>query len=264
MRLFSVLLAGVGLLLTACGSEMRADGSDAQATGGGSPVGTSYLSVQVTEDGKPKELAPNTRLRLDFRDGGSLGFHAGCNQMGGEVSLDGGTVTMEAYGGTEMACPDRQAQEEWLAKLLLDRPTWKLEGDTLTLTRGGTTLVLQDRKIVEPDLPLEGTKWTVSDVIWGQASQHFAGLSAYFTIEGGRITGSTGCNEFEGAVTHTAGKLTIGALKITTALCSGDAARLEKAMVSTLAGQRTYSIDHDRLELMTSNGAAAINFIAKK
>lgn len=262
MRLLGLLVAGISL--TACGSEAP----PAASTGGsgGSPVGKSYLSVQVTEDGKPKELAPNTRLRLDFRDGGNLGFHAGCNQMSGEVSLDGGTVTMKQYGSTEMACPDRQAQEAWLAKLLTDSPSWKLEGDTLTLTKASTTVVLEDRKIVEPDLPIAGTKWTVDGVLAGQAVEHFPGMAAaHFTIEGDRITGSTGCNEFGGPVTsRTATTLSFGALRMTLVGCSGDPARLEKAVIGALGGTLTYSIDYNRLELRTADGKGGLNLMAKK
>ncbi len=262
MRLLGLLVAGISL--TACGSEAPPAASVGGGAGG-SPVGKSYLSVQVTEDGKPKQLAPDTRLRLDFRDVGGLGFHAGCNQMGGEVSLEGGTVTMDQYGGTEMACPDRQAQEEWLAKLLVDRPTWKLSGDTLTLTRGSTTLVLKDRKIVEPDLPIAGTKWTVDGVLVGEAVEHFPGTAAArLTIQGDRVTGSTGCNQFEGPVTRTATTLSFGAMRITTAGCDGDPARLERAVIGALGSPLTYSIDYNRLELRTADGKGGLNLTAKK
>ncbi|GAB2675588.1 META domain-containing protein [Kribbella swartbergensis] len=137
MRTQLLGLLVLGLTLTACGSEVQA--------GGGSPVGKSYLSVSVTEDGKARRLAPNTRIRLDFREDGVLAFHTGCNQLSGLVSLDGDTVVMDTYGGTEMACePARQAQDEWVGELLTSRPTWTAEADTLTITRGSTTLVLQE------------------------------------------------------------------------------------------------------------------------
>lgn len=260
MRLFGVLMAGVGLALAACGTEVRASG------GGGSPVGTSYLSIKLTENGKVKELVPGTRIRLDFRDGGVVGFNAGCNHLGGMITLDGGIVTMDGYGGTEIGCdPARQAQDEWIGELLKARPTWQLEGDTLTLTRGSTTLVLQDRKIVEPDLPIAGTKWTVDGVMSGEAFEHFYDLApAYFTIEGERVTGSTGCNEFQGSVTHTAGSLAFGALTVTVSECAGDVGRLEKAVLSVLAGQLSYSIDYNRLELRTADGKRGLNLIAKR
>lgn len=268
MRLIGALMAGIGLCLAACGNELRATApSGAPPTAmTSSPVGTSYLSIKLTEDGKVKQLVPGTRIRLDFRVGGALGFHAGCNQLGGTISLGGGVVTMDSYGGTEMGCdPASQAQDEWLGELLRERPTWKLEGDTLTLTRGSTTLVLQDREIVEPDLPIAGTKWTVDGVISGEAVDHFYQLPpAYLTIEGERVTGSTGCNEFHGNATRTAGSLSVGALTVTVSECAGDVGRLEKAVLSVLAGKLSYSIDYNRLELRTADGKHGLNLIAKR
>jgi heat shock protein HslJ len=257
MRLLGLLVVS----LTACGSEVVAAGDT-----GGSPVGTSYLSVKVTEDGKVKPLAPNTRIRLDFRNDGALSFHTGCNQLGGEISLDGGKIVMDGYGGTEIGCdPARQAQDEWLARILMDRPAWKLEADVLTITRGSTTLVLRDRKVVEPDLPLEGTTWTVDGVMTKEVFEHFYELvPATITINGGRVSGSTGCNQFQGSVTHTATTLTFGELSVTDKACTGDAARLQEGVLARMKGKLTYSIDHDRLELRRSDGATGLDLTASK
>jgi heat shock protein HslJ len=253
------LLALLVVSLTACGSEVVAVGG-----GGGSPAGTSYLSVKVTEDGKAKELVPNTRIRLNFGDDGALSFNAGCNQLGGEFSLDGDKLVMDEYGGTEMGCdPARLAQDEWLGKLLTERPTWKLDGDTLTLTRGSTALVLQDRAIVEPDLPIDGTTWTVDGVITKEVVEHFGSVPpATITIKDGRVVGSTGCNQFHGTVTHTATTLTFGELAVTDKACTGDAARLQDDVLARLKGELTYSIDHNRLELR--RGDLGLTLIAGK
>jgi heat shock protein HslJ len=267
MRLIGVLMAGVGLSLAACGAEVRTTepGGEPSTAVTSSPVGKSYLSIKLTEDGKVKELVPETRIRLDFGDDGVLGFHAGCNHMGGMVSLHDGTVSMDGYGGTQIGCgPAREGQDAWLGELLKARPTWKLDADVLTITQGRTTIVLQDRKIVEPDLPIAGTTWTVDGVLSGGAVDHFPQLPpAYFTIEGGRVTGSTGCNEFESPITQTTGSLAFGALTITAGECVGDVRRLEKAVLAVLAGRLSYTIDYNRLELRTADGKRGLNLIAK-
>jgi heat shock protein HslJ len=68
-------------------------------------------------------------------------------------------LSIDGIGGTEMSCgPAGDAQEKWLVRLLLDKPTWKLEGDLHTITRASAAMVLQDRKIAEPDKPLDGTQ----------------------------------------------------------------------------------------------------------
>jgi heat shock protein HslJ len=63
------------------------------------------------------------------------------------------------------------------------------------------------------------------------AFQHFPG-TAYFTIRDGRITGWTGCNEFQGTATHTGANLTAGELSTIRKACAGDAAELEQALLS--------------------------------
>lgn len=237
--------AGV-MLLNACGSESSA---------GGSLDGRSFLAVSVTEDGKPKQLAPNTRIGLRFADG-NVHAETGCNQLGGEVSIDGGKLTVDQLGGTEMGCdPARQAQEDWVGKLLRDRPMWKLQADKLTLTRGGTELVLQDRETAQPDKPLDGTRWSLETVITGQTASHSVGSEkAHLTISGERFTGSTGCNDFQGLVARTAHTLTFGELSITLVGCPGDAAKLEQSVIRGLHGELTYSIEANHLQLRAADG----------
>lgn len=234
------------MLLSACGSESAA---------GGSLTGRSFLSISVTEDGKPKQLAPNTRIGLRFKDG-NVHAETGCNQLGGEVSTDDGKLTVNELGGTEMGCdPARHAQENWVSQLLRDRPAWKLEADKLTLTRGGTELVLQDRETAQPDKPLDGTKWSLETVISGQTASHSVGSEkAHFTIGGERVTGSTGCNEFQGIVARTGNKLTFGELSTTRKACAGDDAKLEQTVLGALKGELTYTIEADRLKLRAPDG----------
>ena len=253
------------MMLTACGSESSTGGSGAGPTGGGSTSaapggggsldGRSFLSVSVTEDGKPKELAPKTLIGLRFADG-FVHAETGCNQLGGEVSTAGGVLKVDQMGGTEMGCDaPRQEQQYWVEQLLKDRPTWKLDADKLTLTRGTTTLVLQDRKVVQPDKTLDGTKWRLATVVDGDTEWHLVGAEkAYLTISGERITGSTGCNEFQGPVARTTGKITIGELAITLVGCTGDVAKLEKSVIAALHGDLTYTIEADRLQLRAADG----------
>jgi heat shock protein HslJ len=234
------------MMLASCGSEPST---------GGSLDGRSFLSVSVSENGKPKELAPNTRIGLRF-EGGNVHAETGCNQLGGEVSTDGGKLTVDQLGGTEMGCdPARHAQEDWVGQLLRDRPEWKLDADKLTLTRGTTTLVLQDRQTAQPDKALDGTRWTLESIVSGQTASHIVGSErAFLTISGERVTGSTGCNDFQGVVARTAGKVTFGELSITTAACSGDVAKLEGSVIAALRGELTYTIEANRLQLRAADG----------
>jgi heat shock protein HslJ len=249
MRMIAV--AGAGLLVTTlagCGHESGA--------GGGSLKGRSYLSTAVTADGKPKELVADTRIRMQFTDDGRLIADAGCNSMGGKVSTTGGRLSVQDLAITDLGCdPPRHAQDDWLAELLQDEPAWKLQADRLSVTKGGTELVLQDRATAEPDKPLDGTKWLLETVIAGEmASQTVGSERAHLTISGERVTGSTGCNDLQGIVARTGDKLTFGELSVTLKACTGDVAAVEQAVLAALKGEVTYSIEANRLKLRTPDG----------
>jgi heat shock protein HslJ len=240
-------MAAAGLVvLTGCGDE--------SGPGGGSSDlgGKSYLSTAVTENGAPKKLAPNTRIKLDFKDDGTLSANAGCNSIGGQAATSGGKLTVEDLAVTDMGCDaPRHAQDTWLVELLQSGPTWKADADKLTITSGGTILQLQDRETAQPDVALDSTKWVLESVITGETASTPGNGGAYLTISGERVTGSTSCNELQGIVSRTGNKLTFGEIGTTRRACSGPAATLEKTVLATLNGEVTYTLDADKLQLRT-------------
>jgi heat shock protein HslJ len=248
MRTIALAATGLLLVLTACGQESQA---------GASLTGKSFLSTAVTENGQPKQLAPNTRVRLEFTDDGRLVADAGCNSMQSKVSTSGGKLTLK--GGlamTMMGCPGlQQGQDAWLSKILTATPAWKLDGSKLDVTAGSTTISLVDRATAEPARALDGTKWTLTTVVTGDSATHQAGFEqARMTLDGERVTGSTGCNDFQGTVARSPGKLTFGELATTRRACAGDAAELETTLLNALKGDVSYEIDSSTLKLRTSAG----------
>ncbi|MER3417918.1 MAG: hypothetical protein C4343_02130, partial [Chloroflexota bacterium] len=90
--------------------------------------GRTFISTQVTVDGRPRGLVPGTRILLDVRDG-RIGASAGCNQLGGRYRLDGDVLVVTGAAVTEMGCdPARHAQDEWLFDLLGRGPVVRLNG----------------------------------------------------------------------------------------------------------------------------------------
>ncbi|GAB2631414.1 META domain-containing protein [Kribbella swartbergensis] len=250
--------AGAGLLLalTGCGNESSA---------GGSLEGKTYLSTTVTEEGKPKRLVPNSRIRLTFTDDGRLIAEAGCNSMQAPVDTGNGKLSTDGdLAMTAMGCDaPRHAQDSWLMNVLKSEPSWKLEDDRLTLTSGGTTILLTDRETAGPDLSLDGTRWSLETVISGDTASHQAGSAkVWITVNGERVTGSTGCNELQGLVARGTGKLTFGEIATTRRACPGDAGRLEQTLLDRLRGDVSYEIDANRLKLRA--GGNGLDFTAAR
>jgi heat shock protein HslJ len=258
-----IALVGSGLLLAQ--TTLAACGQDSGTGSGASTVGNTYLSTSVTEDGKPKQLAPKTRVQLQFTNDGRLVAQAGCNSMSAKVSTNDGKLTLDGeLASTAMGCPGpQQGQDSWLAGIISAKPTWKLDGSKLDLTAGGTTISLTDRKVAEPDLAVEGTKWALSSVITGEAASHQAGSEkAWLTLNGERVTGSTGCNDFQGTVARSTGELTVGELATTRRACAGDAATLESQLLNGLKGKVTYQVDGTTLKLRSTGGG--LDFTAQR
>jgi heat shock protein HslJ len=251
-----IALAATGLLaLVSCGTDTGSGGSP--TADGGLLTGRTFLSTAVTENGKPRELVRGTRIRLEFTTDGKLSFAAGCNTSQAKVSTKDGRLSLDKeITMTLIGCMEpQQSQDAWLGSVIAAKPAWKLDGDKLELTTSSATISLLDRETAEPDLPLEGTKWRLSTVVTGETASHQPGSEkVWLTLNGERVTGSTGCNEFQGMVARSTGKLTFGELATTRRACTGPAAALETVVLKELRGDLSYEIDSATLQLRSSDG----------
>ncbi|WP_371400485.1 META domain-containing protein [Kribbella sp. NBC_00662] len=236
------------------------------------PIGKTYLSTAVTDNGVPKQLVPGTRIRLEFArvpnqnaEGPEvydvLRVHAGCNRLGAHSAagtlLADGRLFVAGFGSTAKGCePARRAQDEWLQLFLTSNPTWQLDGDELTLTSAGTTITLLDRKIAEPDLPLDGVRWKLATTITnGDLFHHrHRAAEAWLTFNTDHLTGWTGCNELSGTVTRTNTELIFSGVSVTEHVCTGETAEVEAAILATLGTTASYTIDYNRLILINPAG----------
>ncbi|MGZ4765500.1 MAG: META domain-containing protein, partial [Ilumatobacteraceae bacterium] len=135
-------------------------------------VGRTFLSGSVTEDSSPKKLVEGTYIRLGFSDDARITASAGCNTMGGPYKIDGERLVVAELSTTEIGCdPARHAQDEWLAEFLARDPAYTLDDDDhLLLRSNGTEIELLDRRVADPDRPLEGTVWQLDGIIDGDAA----------------------------------------------------------------------------------------------
>ncbi|HEX2133616.1 MAG TPA: META domain-containing protein [Actinophytocola sp.] len=217
---------------------------------------TEYVLDEATVGGEPHALVAGTTVTLEFTDG-RLGANAGCNHLGWQASLDGGTLAVDEGEMTGMGCdPPRHAQDTWLTEFLESGPSWEREGPRLVLRGGDTELVFTDRAVAEPDRPLAGPVWTVDTLVDGQlASSTPAGAPAA-TVEFGkdRLTVFTGCNGGSAAYTVSGDTIEVEALALTRKACAPDIMRVEEAVVGVLDGSVTYSVSSDVLTLEHPSG----------
>jgi heat shock protein HslJ len=207
-------------------------------------TGRTFYSTEVVGH----DLVEGSRITVSFPTAGTLSANAGCNTMSGSWKATGEVLVVSTMAMTQMGCsPELMAQDTWLAQQFSKGVTVHLDGDTLTLTTvDGTIITLVDRKVVEPDLPLVGTTWTLESVTTGDAATSYADVTATMTIEGDRISFHA-CNSHSGDIEITGNTATTSKLLGTTMACPDDREQVERAMVSVLGGTFTFAIDGNHL-----------------
>jgi heat shock protein HslJ len=226
-------------------------------SGGAEPplAGRTFWSIAVTEHGLRRATPTRFRMTLWFTADGRLVATGGCNSLIGPVKLSDGRITLAEARMTEMAGADElMAQDRWLAALLDARPSWQLAGPHLRISAGGTTIELTDRRVLDPDRPLEGTRWVGSAVMGGRvtAPASLAALGRVLLVfADGRVTGSDSCQPLSGAAIVSGATIDFGPGP---ALARGSAAgpaadELTQHLRATLRGIVRYEIEADQLTL---------------
>ncbi len=223
--------------------------------------GKAFTSTAVTAQGKPRALVDGTEVELRFTDDGRLLASAGCNQMQGPVTLDGGKLTVTDLGTTDMACPTPglHEQDEWLAKFLTATPSWRLDGTNLVITGPEAEIVLA----AKASATLEGGLWVVEGLITKDAvSSVPGGVKATFSFKDGHIYVMAGCNG--GSTNHTGAHkyevdgqtITFDSFVFTLMACGPDQMAVEDAVMKVLDRQKfDYKIDGNTLTLTNPSGA---------
>ncbi|HYI60549.1 MAG TPA: META domain-containing protein [Acidimicrobiales bacterium] len=218
-------------------------------------AGRTFVATEMTEDGAPRPLVEGTELRLAFAED-ELRISAGCNSISRSYRFTGSGIELgDEAAATLIGCdPAREAQDEWITEVLSGSVEAEVDGDTLVLTSGATTLTLLDRETASPDVPLVGTTWTLDTVLEGTSADGTAssvpGPTATLTLAAdGTYVLDTGCNTGSGTVEVADGTLAFAAPELTRAACEGDTVTTEAAVVALLDGEVAYEIEERRLTL---------------
>jgi heat shock protein HslJ len=110
---------------------------------------------------------------------------------------------------------------------------------------------------------LEGTVWQL-DRLPGPAAGALRSAEQPITIrlEGGRVSGSSGCNRLVGSYTVEGNVVRLSQLGGTMMACPEPAASLETAFRAALAGPLRYAVEGDRLTLTPASGGPLV-FVAE-
>ena len=118
-----------------------------------------------------------------------------------------------------------------------------------------TLLRLIDIRAAEPDRPLAGPRWSLQSLIDGASAASVpAGADAHLTFRDGRVTGSTGCTDIDGAAVVGAGSITFSRPSTRAQTCPPELKALDRAVLDLLRGKLSYRVTGDRLTLTRADG----------
>ncbi|MFD3744226.1 META domain-containing protein [Nocardia sp. NPDC058633] len=249
-----VLLALVALAVAGCGSADEKPVDDTAT-----PRGHTYISTEVVGD----KIPGGGPMTLTFTDDGRISANSGCNSAGGTVDLSNHVLHTSPLASTLMACAgERELADTWQNNFLESDPTWRLDGDRLTLTGQSVTIHLTDKKIVSPDRPLTGTEWVVTAMLTPDAQIRSTALDEVgpnLTLgDGGTVSGSAGCNRITGTAEVGADDAVTFAVATTKMMCPPEVMEIEQNVLRVLDGRTTATVDADTLTLRNDNGYGLI------
>ena len=133
MKKYLLILFLICLAISACASEENTR-----------PLVGSWRLTAYGPVDSTTPAVPDVDATLIFGEDGTLAGSTGCNELGGEYTVEGDQLTFGQIVSTLIACPDLQmAQEEVIYQVLQDTASFNIEGDTLTITKDGMVLVFE-------------------------------------------------------------------------------------------------------------------------
>ncbi|MFI5953683.1 META domain-containing protein [Cryptosporangium sp. NPDC051539] len=223
--------------------------------------GTTWDAVGMTEDGRTRPPAPQTRIRITFADDGTIGLEGGCNRISGPVTITGDRLEAGELTQTDLGCEQaRLDQDQWLADFVGTGPRWRETGAGLVLSTGRIRITLVRHS--PAGVPFVGTRWIVDGLVNGTGDDASvgsvpAGVEASLTFDGTHVTGSTGCNRLTGPATVDGQVVALGPLATTKMACGGPADAVERSVLNALTpGPVRAVVTGDTLRL--TNAAAGL------
>jgi heat shock protein HslJ len=256
-RLTGLLVAGVCVVATACGSS---GGSDTGGTSGTEKLaGTAWDLTAMTP---PVAGLSDVTVSARF-EGGRISGHSGCNTYRASYTQSGDSLTVgKDIASTKIACPSALSAVEraYLARLPRVR-SFSRSGSTLTLEDADGKALLTYTTAPSGAEAIAGD-WNVTSFFTGTAISSPTGsqpLTAKFAAD--TASGNSGCNSFNGPAKVDGTSIAIGPLASTLMACA-DPAVDQQAQQYTAALElaKTFEVVGDRLSLYRADGGYAAIF----
>ena len=134
MKKYILILLILGLAISGCNYS--------NLTSSDSLIG-SWKLISFGSASAPTPAVAGADAGITYNNDRTITGNSGCNGFGGKYKVDGNQITFSEIASTLMACDDaRTAQETAVKQVLTGTATYKIEGNTLTLTNNNMVLIL--------------------------------------------------------------------------------------------------------------------------
>ena len=248
------LLLGLLVGFAGCGSG-SGTGSSASGTAP-LPLGRTFNATGASAGGNDRPLA--AKASIAFAADGSTSVATGCNTASAKTHLrDGKLVSVDGFIITAAGCspPDRTDQQQFVMEVVTAEPELILDGDILLLRGATAEIRFQDRRIGDPDRPIEGTHWQVTGTFDTQVGTSIAADQGVLILSSGQMRYAGPCNDLQGPAAVSGPTITFGPLTAGPARpCGPDQQRLQASVGNILAGPVRATVTASALRLEHQNG----------
>jgi heat shock protein HslJ len=232
------------------------------ATGqGGDLEGIGWILRSYVSAGAQVDVPDEVYAEASFDRSQISGF-AGCNDFtGGYVAKDG-KLEIGELSVTMMACepPTSDVEAGYLAALGLTASYTATATDLTLYDKNGTVLAQFD---AAPANPLLGV-WRIDSYLIDESTITApveGSAPAVSFLEGSEVSGTTGCNSFDGTYRIVGSTLVVGPLSTTKMGCPDDLAAQETAILAALDAASAYSVRGDTATLRDRDGQMVLALV---
>jgi len=244
------ILAALALVLAACSSS---GGS------GGTLEGVTW-QLKAYSNGTSLVNMPNGVASDAVFASGTISGVLVCNSYTGAYTASGGSLAITGVASTMMACPDTSPTVESAIVAALGKvATYTSSKTNLTMfdTNGATVLQYG----AAPADPLAGTSWNVTGINNGnQAVVSLAAGTVATVVFGtdGTVSGSGGCNTYNGNVAVDGDAISFGPLMSTQMACPQPVMDQEMQLFAALAASKSFQVSGSTLTLRDGGDATQV------
>ena len=245
------------LVVGGCGTD---DGDNATAA---SPSESPTLSLEGPTWALSSALATDSPLEdivvtARFQQG-TLSGESGCNTYSTSYEVNGTSLTIASeIAGTRRACPPAEtAVERAYLQRLPEVSAYRISSGTLTLLDGDGEKLLEYAATIGAEAILG--EWIVTSYLSGDAiTSVLGGVEMTTTFAPLEVTGSAGCNRFNGPYEVDGDAITIGPLASTKAACPTDELQQQETdYLAALGLATTFRVSGNRLDLLRTGDTIA-------